>query len=175
MKKRLVWVRDHHFKLTNPFSYVCFLDEKLFYTTTRRNKIKKLPRGPYEKEGADVVIQPKVISRRFPVKSMFLGVVSRPIPHRNFDGRIHLERISTQETVKKLTATQNFSDDVIVNQAIKNGEWRQLFDTDSPLSLSALEVKRIVADHFALDAAVVDRLELSYITFIGENEIPKTV
>ena len=41
------------------------------------------------------------------------------------------------------------------------------------MSLSALEVKRIVADHFALDAAVVDRLELSYTTFIGENENTK--
>ena len=119
MKKRLFWVRDSHFKLTNSFSYVCFLDEKLFYTTTRRNKIKKLPRGPYEKEGADVAIQSKFLSRRFPVTFIFLGVVSRPIPQRNFDGRIHLERIRSQETMKKLTATQNLSDDVPIKQAIK--------------------------------------------------------
>ena len=48
-----------------------------------------------------------------------------------------------------------------------------MFDIDFILSFPALEIKRIVADHFALEDAVVDRLELLYTTLIGENENTK--
>jgi len=68
------------------------LDEKWFYTTNRRRKVKRLPRGEDEEEGVDFIPQPKVRSRRFPVKAMFMGVVGRPIPEKQFDGKIHMER-----------------------------------------------------------------------------------
>ena len=55
-----------------------------------------------------------------------MGVVGRPVPSKNFDGRIHLERVSKSVKVKKLTCHQNFTDDVIVNIQIKEGHWRDL-------------------------------------------------
>ena len=66
-------------------------------------------------------------TRRLPVKSMFMGVVGRPIPETQFDGRINLERVSETKVVKSLTAYQNFTDDVILNLQIKNGGWRKLY------------------------------------------------
>ena len=122
--ERLVWIRVHHNKLTNPFIVVAHLDEKFFYTANRRRKIKKLPLGKLETPGDENVIMPKMLSRRFPIKAMFMGVVGCPIPHRNFDGKILLEIVSEKVVVSNLSCHQNFTDDVILNQAIKmeNGE-----------------------------------------------------
>ena len=108
---RLKWVRIHHFKLNNPFTPVAHLDEKFFYTTNRRRKIKVLPPGPLESESDALFIMPKMLSRRFPIKAMFMGVVGRPIPHRNFNGKIFLERVSERIPVSKITSHQNFTDD----------------------------------------------------------------
>ena len=49
-------------------------------------KDKKLPKGKSETEGVDTYAQPKVRSRRFPIKAMYMGVVGRPIEGENFDG-----------------------------------------------------------------------------------------
>jgi len=65
--------------LTNKYIYVCYVDKKFFYVTSRINKIKKLPLGGYEQEGDDKVLLPKMISRRFPIKLMCIGVVARRI------------------------------------------------------------------------------------------------
>ena len=40
-------------------------------------------------------------SRRFPVKSMFMGVVDRPRPDKKFDGRNLLVRVSRTNVIKK--------------------------------------------------------------------------
>jgi len=48
-----------------------------------------------------------------------------------------LEHVSALEEVKKLTASQNCLDDILVNLAIKNGDWRSLFDANS-LFITAL-------------------------------------
>ena len=61
--------------LTDKFANVAMLDEKGVYTTNRRRKIKRLPLSGNEKEGDDKVKNPQVRSRRFPIKSMFMGVV----------------------------------------------------------------------------------------------------
>ena len=127
--------------------------------------MKILPKGTYEPDGADEYRRPKIISRRFPVKSMFLGVVGRPIPHRQFDGRILLERVSTTEPVTRQTATTNFSDDIFINNTIKSGEWRQLFQGISDLGCE--DILNTVSSHYNLEHVVADRLELSYTTFIG--------
>ena len=90
---RLIWVKDWYDVLTDKFANIAMLDEKWFYTTNRRRK-KKLPIGPGEVDGDDTSKHPQMRSLRFPVKSMFMGVVGRPRPNKNFDGRICLERIS---------------------------------------------------------------------------------
>ena len=73
-------------------------------------------------------IKGKMLSRRFPIKTMFMGVVGRPIPHRDFDGKIFMERVSRTKLVATATAHTNFSDDALVNDAMKKGDWRHLVD-----------------------------------------------
>ena len=76
-------------------------------------------------DGDDTTKHPHMRSRHFPIKSMFMGVFGRPRPDKNFDGRIFLEIISKTYTIKKRTANQRLSDDVLINSEIKNGKWRQ--------------------------------------------------
>ena len=92
--KRKVWVREWFDVLTSETEPVCYIDKKWFYTTNRRRKLKKLPLGEGEEDGEDMLVRPKMRSRRFPVKSMFMGVVARPRPDKNFDGKVFLERVS---------------------------------------------------------------------------------
>ena len=76
----------------NKFEYVCYLNEKWFYTTNHQNKIKKLPKGKNEEEGVDTVVLPKIISRCVPVNSIFLGVVSQTLPCRLLNNKVLLEQ-----------------------------------------------------------------------------------
>ena len=85
----------------------------------QEEQIKRLPLGEHEEEGTDTYWLPKTISCRFLIKIMFLGVVDRPVPQRDFDGKTLLEYINEQVPVSKLTSYQNFSDNLLINCAIK--------------------------------------------------------
>ena len=137
---RREWVIKYYGILTCLFTAVAFIDEKWFYRTNRRRKIKILELGEHETEGDDTVVRPKMLSRRFPVKSMFMGVVGRPVPHRNFDGRIFLERVSKRKYIQTCTSHTNFSDDALINGEIKKGKWRDLI---SDLHLTVLDIKQL--------------------------------
>ena len=91
---RLIWVKDWYNHLTDRFPNVTMLDEKWFYSINRRRKIKQLPIALGEMDENDTTKYPQIRSRRFPVKSMFMGFVGCSRPDKNFDGRIFLERIS---------------------------------------------------------------------------------
>ena len=59
-KKRIrEWAEDFH---------ACFLDEKWFYTTPRRRKLKVLHPGPGEDPAEVALCVPTIRSRQFPVK-----------------------------------------------------------------------------------------------------------
>ena len=77
IEKRNKWVREHFDLLTDKNKGIAYIDEKWFYVTNHRRKVKRLPLGPHEKEGDNSIELPKTRSRRFPIKSMFMGVVGR--------------------------------------------------------------------------------------------------
>ena len=166
------WAIHNYGLLTNPQAAVASIDEKWFYRTSRCWKLKVLKLGPHEKEGADKIVFPKMLSRRFPIKSMFMGVVGRPIPHRNFDGKILLERVSKKRYISKCTAHSNFSDDAIINAEIKMGKWK-IYVTD--LHICIAEIRDIFYLNYELDDAIIDRLEFGYNTKIGNNGNEKYV
>ena len=101
---------------------VCFLDEKWFYVTSRRKKMKYLPAHFTEDAATIFLHRPKQRSRSFPVKVMFMGMVSQPYPEYDFDGKIMLKRVSKRVQMKK-SYNQRFSDSFHVNEMIKNGDW----------------------------------------------------
>ena len=85
-----------------------FLTSKRILCTSRKsNNILK--------DGTEKISLPKILYRHFPIKSMLLGLVARPISRRKFDSSILPKRVSTQVTVTKLTPNINFSDDVNFN------------------------------------------------------------
>ena len=55
---QLIWVKEWYDILTDKYANVAMLDEKWFYTTNRRRKIKKLPIGPGEMDGDDTTKYP---------------------------------------------------------------------------------------------------------------------
>ena len=85
IEKIMIWVREEFELLVNEASQVIHLDKKWFYTTNHRRKIKHLPKIAGEEEVKDPP-QPKVHSRSFSVKAMFMGVVGRPLFGKQFDG-----------------------------------------------------------------------------------------
>ena len=172
-RNRLQWVRTWWDLLTNASAPVAFLDEKWFYVTNRRRKIKRLPLGQGEAPGMDFIPSPKLLSRRFPVKAMFMGVVGNPIPERGFDGRIFLERISKDEVVTKKMSHQRFSDDRLVNHQIKTGDWRSLVTPQ--LEIPTQELATLIGNVYDLEEAIVDRLEFSYSTFVGTRGNKKSI
>jgi len=62
--------------------------------------VKYLPRAA---EGADRMKVRRVISRRHPVKTMFMGVITKPITEQIFDGKIKLLRLARHEELEKGT------------------------------------------------------------------------
>jgi hypothetical protein len=106
---------------------------------------------------------PKVRSRRYPVKVMYLGVVGNPNESHNFDGKIFLKRVSKVETVSRASMNQRFSVDVLVNESLQHGSWHELATTEATVE----ECLETVAATYDLDEFVGERLVLTYTTFAG--------
>ena len=121
-KQRLEWIEKWAKITTDPNMPVAYLDEKWFYTTSRRRKIKLLPLSSHEEKNTANLIalrdsenSPKIRSRRYPVKVMCLGVVARPRPDKAFNGRIMLKRVANTKKVEAKTRNELFSTDVKIN------------------------------------------------------------
>ena len=69
-RDRKKWCEDMK-KLVEEYGdnfYACFLDEKWFYTTSCRRKLKILPAGPGETDEEVAPVIPTTRSRQFPIK-----------------------------------------------------------------------------------------------------------
>ena len=171
-KQRIDWVIDHYGQLTNPYTPVAYLDEKWFYRVNRRRSLKVLPTGLNEEKGMGEIKRPKMLSRRYPIKTMFLGVVCRPIPHRNFNGKIHLEHVAKNKFVTTRTAHTYFSFDAVINSEIKSGAWRDLVAANDEF---IGDVRVIISTAYELDECITECLEFYYSTKIGNNGNTKDV
>ena len=80
---RKIWVHKYFHLLRDLTTPVVFLDEKWFYTTSRRKRIKQLPKSLAENQEPKYVA-PKIRSRWFPVKVMYPGVVAVPQDEHEF-------------------------------------------------------------------------------------------
>ena len=160
--RRVEWARRWFDILSDPTAPVAFLDEKWFYTTNRRRKIKKLPTDVTEVGNIQVYQLPWIRSRRFPTKVTFMGVVACPQPRYNFDGRVYLHRVSQTKRLARASKNKRFSVDVDVVQAIVSGEWKRQLMTDGMTVEELLEELRT---HYDLDEYVSDRLVIGYETF----------
>ena len=94
-----------------------------------------------------------MLMQRYPIKTMLLAVVGRPLPHRNFNGKIYMERVSKEKFVATKTAQSNFLFDAVINSEIKNGAWKDLISINNT-EISTL--RDIVTNAYNLDGYVSD-------------------
>ena len=80
-----------------------------------------------------------------------------------------MERVSWTRYVTTATAHTNFSDDALVNDAIKNGDWKQLVDL---FTKTVENMVVTVAGVYNLEDTIVDRIDF-YTTKIGGNSNTK--
>ncbi len=145
---------------------VCYLDEKWFYIFSCRKKSKHLPRADFEGEGADRLRIRRVISRSHPIKTMFMGVLTSPIPEQNFNGLLALKRLSRQEILRRGTYQYRFHIDHHVNWLIVEGGWRSLHDDDT---YRFSELSQLITEHYELEEDISQALCFRYSHYEGEE------
>ena len=151
--------------------YMCFLDEKWFYTSTRRKMVKILPRALFETLKDAFYIAPKVRSRRHPCKVMFLGLIAPPITIEKetgetvvvCDGKLMMKRVCRGGVTDKSSCNQQFSPYWECNNKLKMVEWKLLIPKER-ISVSEALTK-ILSKYPNIDPAVTDRLCFQYHTY----------
>ena len=114
--------------------YYCFLDEKWFYTTSRRRKEKHLPKAAFETTAESHVEPKKVRNRRHPCKVMYMGIVAPPVKGK-MNGKVLMKRVAKSHMTKSKSYNQNFSPYYELNNRLKLHQWRQLVPKDSYMSV----------------------------------------
>jgi len=160
-QQRVEWARRWFDTLRDPLAPVAFLDEKWFYTTNRRRKLKVLPKNEEEAGQPVPYRRPRIRSRRYPVKVMYLGVVAAPRVDYSFDGRVCLHRVSRRKTLARASRNKRYSVDVLVVEAIVRGEWHNFV---APGSLVG-DVLESIKTNYDLDEYVCNRLVMGYETY----------
>ena len=139
--------------------FVAFLDEKWFYTSSRRKKMKILPRALFESEEEAFIAKPKLRSRRFPCKVMFLGVICPPVKGHT-DGRILLMRVSKSCKLKRQSYHQHFVGTYEINHRLKGGEWKSLFPKEFEITTD--EFLSVIQDTYDIDDDIAQDLVFTY-------------
>ena len=174
IQQRLEFSKKWIEKIKTKGLYYCYLDEKWFYTTSRRKKMKILPQADFETPEDAYIPKPKLRSRRFPCKVMFMGLVCPPVKEAGTDkllsdGKIMLKRISEQALQKRGSYNQNFVSQYEINHELKNNKWRKLYPKDSP-GISARDFLCLIAEEYDLDEDVASNLVLTYNSFSQTRE-----
>ena len=114
--------------------------------------MKVLPRAPWETEREAYIDTPKLRSRRFPTKVMYMGVVGRPIEGR-CDGKVFLQRVATTKTTNRSSFNQHF---------FKSGDWKKLLVEDDLDDVLCEEVFNLIGEYYDLDENVTSNLSFAY-------------
>ena len=160
-KKRIdEWRDDLHY---------CFLDEKWFYTTSRRKKFKILPKADFETEEETHVSMPRLRSRRHATKVMFQAIVARPHPLHKFDGKVYNKRVSKEVIATKNSYNLNISNECEINHELKRGDWKNalFYPFDIYSDIKVHEAFECVFDHY--DISEDKFLAFSYKTFRNKD------
>ena len=160
--------------------YYAFLDEKWFYTTSRRKKLKILLMASFE-EAKDAFIDiPRVRSRRFPCKVMFMGLVCPPIiveekltgeKNELVDGKVLLKRVSKEVIQKQQSYNQHFVPSFEINHHLKAGEWRSLYPDNFELSIN--DFVTIIQETYNIDVSTAADLVFCYHSYSQHKDTGK--
>ena len=127
-----------------------------------------LPKADFESDDDAFIPKPKLRSRRYPCKVMFMGLVCPPIKKAETgevlaDGKILLKRVSEQVQQKRSSYHQHFIASYETNHMLKNHKWRELYLKDGP-KLTVAEFLAMIAKHYNLDEDIASDLVFVYHT-----------
>jgi len=74
-----------------------------------------------------------------------------------------MKRVSKRKTIQKRSRNKRFSVDVLVNEALQKGKWRDFYTEGSTIG----ELLEITVETYDLEEFVAERLEMSYISHTG--------
>ena len=155
--------------------YICFMDDKWFYTTSRRKKIKILPRAEFENEEDAFMSMPKLRNRRHALKVMFLSIIAKPELKHGFDGKILLKRVSEIIPSAKTSYNQKFSDEYEINHALKAGEWKNLFLDSDIADMDIEELIERICEFYNLDDNTQENLTFTYVSHSNTGKTRKII
>ena len=89
-----------------------------------------------------------------------MGVVAKSVELKNFDGTIFLERVANEESYKKTTTCEHFTNDGTLNACLRNGDWHKLLVDD--MTLGELRNSLDLAETYLLDEDIVSCIVLHY-------------
>jgi hypothetical protein len=141
----------------------------LYNVKAQETKNSTTPPHPITESTADAfVAKKKLRSRRFPVKVMFQGIITKPYPEHDFSGHIALKRISETYLTQKVTFNKQFDDSYHICGLLKRNEWRYTCSIDRSTTLQEAidEVQHI----YGLYDDIAERLCFSYYSFTNNNK-----
>ena len=93
---------------------------------------------------------------------MYLGVVAKPVPSKEFDGKIYLTRVSKTKVYQQRTHSKNFDDHAATNAMIWNGEWHS---KESGLIVDGMtlgDLRITLAKHYQLEEEVANLIVIKF-------------
>ncbi len=69
-----------------------YLDEKYFFCFSGCKLVKHLRRAEFEEDGVNRIRIRRVMNKLHPVKTMFMGIITAPVPEHDFDRKINMKR-----------------------------------------------------------------------------------
>ena len=97
---------------------------------------------------------------------MAFGAIAKPQPEHNFEGKVMLERVSKKVKAKQMSRNQRFTDDLHLNNDLKEGAWRNLVVDDQ----WADDLLDMIVDNYDLEEYEAERLTIYYCTFSDKNK-----
>ena len=88
------------------------------------------------------------------IQVMYLGVVVPPNEEHDFDGKVHLSRVSKSDPYKRTTYNQNFTDSGYLNEDLKSGEWCHVITPGEEMNID--NMRDDIATIYNLDADIAD-------------------
>ena len=131
--------------------------------------MKILPQAEFKTAEDAFIPKPKLQSRRYLCKVLFMGLICPPVKDKNngnmlSDGKIMLKHVSEELQQQKSLYNQNFVSKYEINHALKNHKWILLFPKEN-FDLTAKDILALIAEEYELDDGISSDLVLTYHTF----------
>ena len=118
-----------------------------------------LPPADFETKKQSHLDLPKLRSRHFPLKVMFMGVIC-PLVANKTNGKILIKRVSRSVMQKRTSNNQHFHPSYNINHRLKAGKWRDSYDEEYEHTIDDFISE--IQDTYKIDDSTAENLILMY-------------